>query len=47
MGKQVITEVDVVAAAAAGSKIIKAPLGECILTPRGQRQSPFFGNGDQ
>jgi ethanolamine utilization protein EutQ len=32
MGKQVITEADVVAAAEAGSKIIEAPLGECIVT---------------
>ena len=33
MGKQVITEADVVEAAEAGSKIIDAPLGECIITP--------------
>ena len=32
MGKQVITEADVVEAAEAGSKIIEAPLGECIVT---------------
>ncbi len=32
MGKQVITEADVVEAAEAGGKIIEAPLGECIVT---------------
>jgi ethanolamine utilization protein EutQ len=32
MGKRVITEADVVEAAEAGSKIIEAPLGECIVT---------------
>jgi len=32
MGKQVITEADVVEAAEAGTKIIEAPLGECIVT---------------
>jgi ethanolamine utilization protein EutQ len=38
MGKQVITEADVVAAAEAGRKIIEAPLGECIVT---------YGAGDK
>ena len=40
MGKQVITEADVVEAAEAGTKIIEAPLGECIVTP-GARDRAF------
>lgn len=32
MGKQVITEADVLEAAEAGSKVIVAPMGECIIT---------------
>jgi ethanolamine utilization protein EutQ len=40
MGKQVITEADVVEAAEAGNKIIEAPLGESIVTD-GARDRAF------
>ena len=45
MGKQVITEADVVEAAGAGSKIIEAPLGECILTPGARDKALSLGMG--
>jgi len=43
MGKQVITEADVVEAAEAGSKIIDAPLGECIITPGARDKALSLG----
>ena len=43
MGKQVITEADVVEAAEAGSKIIEAPLGECIVTPGARDKALSLG----
>jgi ethanolamine utilization protein EutQ len=43
MGKQVITEADVVEAAEAGRKIIEAPLGECIITPGARDRASSLG----
>ncbi len=43
MGKQVITEADVVEAAEGGSKIIDAPLGECIVTPGARDKALSLG----
>jgi len=43
MGKQVITEADVVEAAEAGSKIIEAPFGECIVTPGARDKALSLG----
>jgi len=43
MGKQVITEADVVEAAEAGGKIIEAPLGECIVTPGARDKALSLG----
>lgn len=43
MGKKVITEADVVEAAAAGSKFIEAPLGETIVTPGARDKAHSMG----
>lgn len=43
MGRQVITEADVVEAAEAGGKIIEAPLGECIVTPGARDKALSLG----
>ena len=43
MGKQVITEADVVEAAEAGRKIIEAPLGESIVTPGARDRALSLG----
>ncbi len=43
MGKQVITEADVIEAAETGSKIMEAPLGECIVTPGARDRALSLG----
>ena len=43
MGKKVITEADVVETAQTGSKVIEAPLGECIVTPGARDKAHSMG----
>ena len=43
MGKRVITEADVVEAAKAGSKVIVAPIGECIITHGARDKALYLG----
>jgi len=43
MGKKVITEADVVEAAEAGSRIMEAPLGECIVTDGAREKALSLG----
>ena len=43
MGKQVITEADVVEAAQAGSKVIVAHIGECIITDGARDKALYLG----